>query len=255
MSIPLGRLALWGGLVALVVVAVVLSPGLSTIYHLESGGRVLEAAKAFRTEHPHDPNPSLDRALSHFRRATEISPQDGYAHRRLGQAWLLAGNNEAAREALAQAAALRPNHPLIWVELGSAYDGLGLVDKALEAYERGGYGPAVEAAIVNYIKVADWQAESGAGDYALQILRDKVLPLDADNLPALCRMLRIYEGTSQEAAEQFGVPLRERLQTLGAQEIDLPEEPRLVAYYEQAARDLVQEGIWTQAQADRLLGR
>ena len=183
----------FGALVCLAIIcifgAVLLYPHASSVYYLEAGGRALEKAKVFRAAHPHEPNPPLDRALRYFQRATEIDPTDGYAYRRLGQAWLLTGNNEAARDALGRADELRPNHPLIHIELGYAYDGLGQAGRALAEYEKGGYGPAAEAAIVNYLKVADWQASSGAGDYALEIL-EKVLVLEPDNLPALYRMMR-----------------------------------------------------------------
>ena len=250
------RALLWIGFAALAIaLAFVLGPSLSTLYHIEAGGRALEDAEAFVTAHPGEANPRLDDALRHFSRAAEISPQDGFAYRRWGQALLLAGDNEGARDILLRATELRPNHPLIHIELGYAYDGLGQVDQALAAYEKGGYGPAVEAAIVNYLKVADWQAGAGAADYALQILQEKVLELDPDNLPALYRVYRIYQDTSEQAAAQFAVPIREQLKEMAGKKTTLPTEPRLLSYVEGTAADLVQEGIWNQKQADRALGR
>lgn len=250
------RIILWvGGAALIIALAFVLAPSLLTLYHIEAGGRALEAAEAFAAAHPGETNPRLDEALRHLTRAAEISPQDGFAFRRWGQALLLAGDNEGARDVLLQAVALRPNHPLIHIELGYAYDGLGQVDQALAAYEKGGYGPAVEAAIVNYLKVADWQAGAGAADYALEILQKKVLKLDPDNLPALYRVYRIYRDTSEQAAAEFAAPIREQLQEMARKEMPLPTEPRLLGYVEQAAADLVQEGIWTQEQADHALGR
>jgi tetratricopeptide (TPR) repeat protein len=252
----LRRYGTWLGVAVVCLVGVALTyPHLVSLYHIEAGGRALKEARVFRDAHPHDPNPSLDRALSHFQRATEILPDDGYAYRRLGQAWLLAGNNEAAREALERAVELRPDHPLIHVELGYAYDGLGKVDKALREYEAGGYGPAVEAAIANYLKVADWQAGSGSADYALKILKTKVLVLDEYNLPALYRMIMIYEGIGEQAAVEFAEPLRERLRALPVEDVTLPTEPRLVAYTEQAIAALVAEGMWTQEKADEVLSQ
>jgi tetratricopeptide (TPR) repeat protein len=244
-----------GWVAACAIITVLFWSDLSTLYHLEAGGASLAKAEAFLAGHPHEFTPFLDRALLHLVRATEVSPRNGYAYRRLGQAWLLAGNNQAARDALAQAAALRPDHPLVQIELGVAYDGLGQVEDALAQYERGGYGPAVEAAIVNYIKVADWQADAGAGDYALEILRTKVLHLDPNNLPAMVRMIRIYENTSEQAASEFAQPLRDRLQAMSDEEIVLPTEPRLASYVERAVVALVQEGIWSQDRADRVLAR
>lgn len=250
------RYFLWIGCAALVIaLAIALVPMLSTLYHIEAGGRALEAAESFAAAHPGEPNPSLDAALRHFSRAAEISPQDGFAYRRWGQTLLLAGDNESARDILLQATALRPNHPLIQIELGYAYDGLGQVDQALAAYEEGGYGPAVEAAIVNYLKVADWQAGAGAADYALQILQEKILKLDPDNLPALYRVYRIYRDTSEQAAAEFAAPIQEQLQEMARKKTTRPTEPRLLGYFEQTIADLVQDGIWNQNQADRALGR
>lgn len=249
------RTILWiGGLALVIAVTLVLAPLLSTLYHIEAGGRALEAAEAFAAAHPGEANPSLDKALQHFSRAAEISPQDGFAYRRWGQALLLAGNNEGARDILLQAIDLRPNHPLIHIELGYAYDGLGQVDQALAAYEKGGYGPAVEAAIVNYLKVVDWQAGAGAADYARQILQEKVLKLDPDNLPALYRVYQIYRNTSEQSAAEFAAPIREQLQEMARQETVLPTEPRLLGYVEQTIADLVGQEIWNQEQADRALG-
>lgn len=248
------RTILWiGGAALVMALALVLVPLLSTLYHIEAGGRALEEAQAFNEAHRGEANARLDDALRHFARAAAISPQDGFAYRRWGQALLLAGNNEGAHDALLQAIVLRPHHPLIHIELGYAYDGLGQVDQALAAYEKGGYGPAVEAAIVNYVKVADWQAGAGAADYALQILQEKVLELDPDNMPALYRVYRIYRDTSEQAAAEFAAPLREQLQEMAHNETALPTEPRLLGYVEGTIADLVQDGIWNQEQADRAL--
>jgi len=210
------------------------------------GGRALEQARLFAEENPKAPNPHLNQALQSLHRAVETGPEDGYAYRRLGQAYLLLGDNARAAEALSRATTLRPDHPLIWVELGYAYDGLGQTDRAIVAYERGRYGPALEAAIVNYIKVADWKTAAGGGDEALHILQDKVLVLDPDNLPALLRTMRIYEGMSEQAAQQFAEPLRQRLRAMSPDEVAVPTEPRLVEYTRQAMADLVAEGIWSE---------
>ena len=256
MRLSVDRHVIWiGWVAACAIITVLFWPDLSTLYHLEVGGASLAKAEAFLAGHPHESNPSLDRALLHLRQATEVSPRNGYAYRRLGQALLLVGNNQAARKVLTRAVALRPDHPLIQIELGYAYDGLGQVENALAQYERGGYGPAVEAAIVNYIKVADWHIGAGAGDYGLEILKTKVLRLDPGNLPAMVRMISIYESTSEQAAAEFAQPLRDHLQAMSGEVIVLPTEPRLAAYVEQAVVALVQEGIWPQDRADRVLAR
>jgi tetratricopeptide (TPR) repeat protein len=242
-----GRLRRYVVLGAAVLVAVatpiLLRPTLACVYHLEAGGRALEAARAFVQANPKAANPDLDRALRHLQRAVELAPGDGFAHRRLGQAFLLLGDNERALEALSQAAALRPHFPLIDIEMGYAYDGLGRVERALAAYERGRYGPATEAAIVNYIKLADWKTAAGGGDEALGIL-DKALKLDPNCLPVLVRKLQIYQGMSEQAAREFGEPLRARLAALTADQVAMPSEPRLAAYTREAMETLVKEGVW-----------
>lgn len=223
-------------------------PAVSRVARLERGGRALQEARAFAEQHPSQHNPALDRALSFLQRAVQDVPEDGHAYRQLGQAWLLLGDNERAVAALSRAVELRPNHPLIHVELGYAYDGLGQVERALAAYEKGRYGPALEEAIVNYVKIADWRAAAGAGDVALGIL-EQVLELDPDNLPALYRSMTIYRGISEQANIEFAEPLREQLRELSAKEVAAPTEPRLAAYTAQTIARLVEEGIWTPEQA------
>jgi tetratricopeptide (TPR) repeat protein len=235
--------------VALGLLAVVLAlPYLPTWYRLEAGGQALKEAEAYAAAYPTAPNAALDRAIRHFERAAAGAPENGYAHRRLGQAWLLAGNNEAARQALLRATELRPDHPLIWIELGRAYDGLGQVDKALQAYERGRYGPAVEAAIANYLKLADWQIDSGGRRAALEVLEVKVLPLDPNNLPALVRMIDLYGALGEE---KRATALREQVRVVRVRKLISPSEPRLVAYTEDAVAGLVEEGLWSRDKAER----
>ena len=86
------------------------------------------------------------------------------------------------------------------------------------------------------------------------LLREKVLVLDPNNLPALYRMMNIYQNISEEAAAQFAVPLRERLRNVDTAQVTLPDEPRLAAYVQETAAALVQEGIWTPEQAAGILG-
>ena len=74
-------------------------------------------------------------------------------------------------------------------------------------------------------------------------------------LPALYRMIRIYEGIGEQAAVGFAEPLRERLRALPVGDVTLPTEPRLVAYTEQAIAALVAEGTWTQEKADEVLSQ
>jgi tetratricopeptide (TPR) repeat protein len=240
---------------AVMVVAALSGPFVLRLYYLDIGGRALDEARAFAAAYPDAVNPALDRAIRYLQRAVAISPPDGYAYRRLGQAWLLLGANDRAVESLRRAVELRPNHRLTRIELGYAYDGLGQADQALAEYELGGYGPAVDAAIVNYLKVADWKIAAGGGNEALHLLNDRVLRLDPTNLPALYRAMHIYQGMGEQATKEFAEPMRERLRNLSSKEITLPTEPRLMAYVEQAASALVEEGLWTQEEANAVLMR
>jgi len=249
------RLA-WLDVALVVVIAAALSgPFALRVYYLEIGGRELDEAQAFAAAYPDAVNPALDRAIRYLQRAAAISPPDGYAYRRLGRAWLLLGANDRAVESLRLAVELRPNHRLTHIELGYAYDGLGQADQALAEYELGGYGPAVEAAIVNYLKVADWKIAAGGGNEALFLLEQKVQPLDPGNLPVMYRRMKVYEGMSEQAAKELAGPIRERLRGLPDQKIILPAEPRLMAYVEQTASALVEEGLWTPEQARAVLGQ
>ena len=72
-------------------------------YQLEMGGRALEQARLFAEENPKAPNPHLNQALQSLHRAVETGPEDGYAYRRLGQAYLLLGDILRGRGDIEQA--------------------------------------------------------------------------------------------------------------------------------------------------------
>lgn len=214
------------------------------LYHLEAGDRALAGARGFQAAHPAADNAALEQAVHHFERATEHTPADGYTYRRLGQAWLLAGNTDLAQEAFSRAAELRPNDPIIHLELGQIWDGLGQAEKAVAEYERAGYGPATGQAIVNYLKLADWQIASQGGGAALGILLGKVLTLDPGNLPALYRAACIYEEMSTEGVE-LARPLRGQLKDLVVDGVAVPTDPRLAEYLAQTMIALAEDGTWT----------
>jgi tetratricopeptide (TPR) repeat protein len=214
------------------------------LYHLEAGGWAMGRAEAFRAAHPAVDNEFLDPALRHFQQAVELAPTDGYAYRRLGQAWLLAGNNDAAQRALSRAAELRPHDPLIHIELGDAWGGLGQAEKAVAEYEQGRYGPATGEAIASYLKLADWRIAGGSGDVALKILQDKVLALDPNNLPALYRVATIYEGMGKLAAAS-AAPIRTQMKEFPVESVAVPSSPALAGYLAQTMAALTEDGTWT----------
>lgn len=214
------------------------------LVHLEAGGRALARAQTFHDLQPDVANPALGSALRHLQQAVKLAPSDAYAQEQLGAAWLLAGDNEAARRTLSRALELRPYDPMIHVQLGRAWDGLGQVDRALAEYELAGYGSAMDAAIVNYLKLADWKLAAGGGDEALTILKGKVLVLAPSSLPGLYRMASIYEGMSEDAA-QFAVPIRAKMAHFPLESVTPPSEQRLAEYLAQAMMGLVEDGTWT----------
>lgn len=240
--------SLFGGLALLVVFALALSvllwrPVLA-IYHLEAGGRDLAGAEIFRSAHPTADNPSLDRALRHFQQAVAFTPGDGYAYRRLGQAWLFAGNNDAARQALSRAVALRPHDPLAHIALGDAFSGLGDAEKAVAEYEAGRYGAARETAVADYLKVAGWRIAAGSGDVALKILQEKILAFDPNNLAALAKMAAVYD-TMGQAGAAAAAPVRARLKQFATENIAVPASPALAGELAQTMIALTENGTWS----------
>jgi tetratricopeptide (TPR) repeat protein len=181
----------------------------------------------------------------HFKKALNWDERNAQAYRQLGKLYLLLGQNQSAMEALLKASELRPKNPLIHLELGDAYDALGMAKEALEEYERGrGQRLRKEKMIVNYIKMADWNVAAGGGDRAIGILNGKVLALDPDNLYAIYRLVKIYEGISEEAKE-FASPYYEKLRYFSFESIEPRQDVRLKEYTAEAVLGLVEDGVWS----------
>lgn len=239
---------LWPGLLILCIFAFslyLLSPYLISAYYLELGGREVELGLDFSSEHPEEPNPYFDRALMHFKKALNWDERNAQAYRQLGKLYLLLGQNQSAMEALLKASELRPKNPLIHLELGDAYDALGMAKEALEEYERWrGQKLRKEKMIVNYIKMADWNVAAGGGDKAIRILNGKVLALDPDNLYAIYRLVKIYEGIGEEAKE-FASPYYEKLRYFSLESIEPRRDVRLKEYTAEAVFGLVEDEVWS----------
>jgi tetratricopeptide (TPR) repeat protein len=90
------------------------APYLVGAYHLEAGGRVMDAPE-FSTD---DPLP----ALAHLQKAIRWESGNAQAYRLLGKVYQAQGDWPAAIEALARYTALRPDNPLGHVELAGVYE-------------------------------------------------------------------------------------------------------------------------------------
>jgi hypothetical protein len=107
--------------VVLLSAVVFLSVGLSLamphtvgVYHLEVGGRLLEAASRMPDSSRHQA------AIAHLQRAIEVDGRNSHAYRLLGQAYMANEQPVEAAEALKAYTALRPHHPLGHLELARA---------------------------------------------------------------------------------------------------------------------------------------
>ena len=113
-------------------------PYLASVSRTEFAGLAYVQGLDMLARQPDEPNPYLDRALRYCQAALRWNPHYARAWRLLGEVYLTLGQNEAARQALAQAVALRPRQPLYHLLLGDAYDGLGLSREALSAWALAG---------------------------------------------------------------------------------------------------------------------
>ena len=122
-----------------------LGPYALSIYHLEAGGRALDAALV--TVSPDWLAPEqvvdaerLEAGVAHLHQALRRDPRNVQAMRLLVRVYVTQGQSEAALETLQQALVVRPDSPLLYLELGDVYDSLGQTEAAIEAYETGGVG-------------------------------------------------------------------------------------------------------------------
>jgi len=116
-----------------------------------------------------------------LRGAVALDSENGQAHRELGKILLLQGDFENALDELTVAEAFQPRNSLIHLEIGSIYDEVGEPSKATEEYEKAGYGPKWDSAVVNYVVLAEEHLTSGDLGLAVQTLR-QALRADSDNL-------------------------------------------------------------------------
>ncbi len=89
-------------------------PGLSSLYHLNAGAKLLD-----RFDEQAEPV-AAQAAIAHLERAVKWDPHNSYAYRVLGKAYMAQAQPAKAALALSTFAQLRPEHPLGQRELASA---------------------------------------------------------------------------------------------------------------------------------------
>lgn len=237
----------WVGLVlaSTVMLGIWLGPYALSVYHTEAGGRALDAAlvPVFSDRLAPEQVISAERlqaGMAHLQEAYRQDPRNAQALRLLARAYLSQGNPQAALEALQQASAVRPENPLLRLELGDVYDALGRTEEAVQAYESGGVGSRGLPLAANYLKLADAKAQAGGGDAAI-ILWRKALAVDPGNLYALHRLTEAHRAMGDESqAAAYG----ERLQNFELSSVAVPSDFRLAEYQAQAMAALTESRVW-----------
>lgn len=240
------RLSSWvAGLALLLVLGFWLGPYVLSLYHLEVGGRALDAALVPVFPDRLAPEQvvnaeGLQVGVVHLQEAHRRDSSNVQALRLLARAYLSQGKSEAALEALQQALAVRPANPLLRLEVGDVYDSLGQTGAVIDAYESGGVGSRGVPLAANYLKLADAKVQAGGGDAAI-ILWRKTLAADPGNLYALYRLAQIHRVMGDE---DTAAVYEERLRYSEPQSVTIPLDLRLAEYQAQAMAALVDEGIW-----------
>jgi tetratricopeptide (TPR) repeat protein len=237
-----------GGLAVALALGVWLGPYVLSLYHLEAGGRALDVAlePVFLDRLAPEQIVDAERlgvGITHLNKSLRWDPRNVQALRLLARAHLSQGRPGAALEALQEAVTMRPENPLLRLELGDVYDSLGQAEAAVEAYEAGGVGSRGVLLAANYLKLAEVQVQQGSGDIAIGLWR-KTLATDPGNLYALYRLARIHRDIGGE--EQAAI-YEERLRVFDLQSVAVPIDFRLAEYQGQAMATLVDEGFWERA--------
>lgn len=235
------------GLALTLAMGLWLCPYALALYHLEAGGRALEAALVpvfpdrLAPEQVVDAG-RLEAGRAHLQEALHWDPGSVQARRLLARVYLSQGQPEAALETLQQALAARAANPLLHLEMGDVYDVLGQTDAAIEAYETGGIGSRGVPLAANYLKLAEAQVQEDSGDVAIVLWR-KTLAVDPGNLYALHRLAQTHRHLEDET---HAAEYEDQLRDFDLQSVAIPLDFRLAEYQGQTMVALVEEGIWEQ---------
>ncbi len=220
-----------------------------SLAHAEIAGSALDRGLLMLSEDPTEPNPYLDRALRNYQAALAWNDGNAHAWRKLGELYLLLGQNQAAQEALSRAVALCPEQPLYHLLLGDAWDGAGSAQEAVAEWELGrGLELRRDQMVVNYTKLADAHIQMGDPLSAIPTLRDDVLRLEPSDLFALSVIVTAYDG-AVGGPHPLADPYRERVEFVEPEALRKSSDPRYTDFQARAVLRLYQGGQWTAEKA------
>ncbi len=238
--------------VLLMSISILACPYLKSALYLHQGKRTLDGALRELGVNPtewnqlvsHPINPNIDGfihkagvAAGYLRQAVAADPRNAEAYRALGMTYFALGDTSAALKALRSASEVHPGDLASHLVLGDIYDGLGMAERAVAEYERGRYGPSIERAIVNYLKLAGRRLKAGDPNSALPLL-EQVITLDRDNLYALYQFAKISETLSEEEIYQ-------RMHHFAPQSIEPRQDRRLHQFTAAIIPSLLEDHIWS----------
>jgi len=248
--------------VLLVSISILAYPYLKSAFYLHQGKRTLDGALAEQgvnsTEWTqlvsHPINPNVDGfihkagvAAGYLRQAVAADPRNAEAYHALGMTYFALGEASAALETFTSASEVRPRDLATHLARGDIYDGLGMAEKAVAEYEQGRYGPSIERAIVNYLKLAEWRLKAGDPNSALPLLQ-QVITLDQGNLYALYQSAKIYE-TLSEGEGLLAEETYRRIQHFAPESIAPRQDSRLHQFTVATIPGLVEDHIWSLSDA------
>ncbi len=240
--------------IALLALALWLRPYILSTYYLEKGGKLLEASLIPVYPDRLAPEQMVDSAkfqagVTCLQQAVRWDPRNVQAMRLLARAYLSSGQREAALQILQEALTVRPEYPLLHLELGDVYDNLGYTEDAYYEYLKGGIGSRLLPLMANYLKMADTQIETGSGEVAIHMWY-KVLEIEPGNLYALSRLRWIH---SRMGDEQQAAIFEQQLRSIDPQTVAVPLDFRLAEYQALAMISLVEDGVWERERVLRVV--
>lgn len=244
--------------VLLVSISILACPYLRSAFYLHQGKRTLDGAlyelgvnsTEWNELVSHPINPNVDGfihkaglAAGYLRQAVAADPRNAEAYRALGMTYFALGEGSAALEALTSASEVRPRNPATHLAMGDVYDGLGLAERAVAEYERGRYGPRIERAVANYLKLAESRLKAGDPNSALPLLL-QVISWDGSNLYASYQLAKIYE-TLGEGEALLAEEIYRRIHHFTPQSIEPRQDRRLDQFTAAIIPGLIEDHIWS----------
>lgn len=235
----------WVLVIPMIAVLVWLRPYLVGFYHVERGGRQLEAALQPVFDDRRAPEqildgPALERAEHHYVEALRVDQDAVYARRQLVRIYLSQGKPEMALEVLLPISEAHQRNPLLSLELGDVYDALGRAERAVEFYEQGNVGSRQAPLVANLLKLSDVYVERGSADVAVGLWH-RVLEIDPQNLYAFIRLIEIHRALGDL---ETSATLEAEIRTVRPRRIGIPQDFRLADYQAEAMIWMVDEGQW-----------